>query len=72
MGGTLLAYRNACGWCDERLDAAPMTPDGMLTCPACERRFELRHAGRSPDDEQRQIPPVPLLRGEGRVRVAVA
>ena len=49
-----------------------MTPGGTLTCPACERRFELRHAGRSPDDEQRQIPPVPLLRGEGRVRVAVA
>lgn len=72
VGGTLLAYRNACGWCQARLDAAPMTPGGTLTCPSCERRFELRHAGRSPDDEQQQIPPVPLLRGEGRVRVAVA
>ena len=49
-----------------------MTPGGTLTCPSCERRFELRRAGRSPDDEQRQIAPVPLLRGEGRVRVAVA
>jgi Fe-S cluster biogenesis protein NfuA/nitrite reductase/ring-hydroxylating ferredoxin subunit len=72
VGGTLLAYRNACGVCGARLDGAPMTPDGTLTCPACARRFELRHAGRSPDDEQQQIPPVPLLRGEGRVRVAVA
>ncbi len=72
VGGTLLAYRNACGWCQARLDAAPMTPGGTLTCPSCERRFELRRAGRSPDDEQLQIPPVPLLRGEGRVRVAVA
>ena len=68
VGGTLLAYRNACGVCGARLDGAPMTPGGTLTCPACERRFELRHAGRSPDDEQLQIPPVPLLRGEGRVR----
>jgi Fe-S cluster biogenesis protein NfuA/nitrite reductase/ring-hydroxylating ferredoxin subunit len=71
VGGTLLAYRNACGWCRARLDDAPMAPDGTLTCPSCERRFELRRAGRSPDDDRLQIPPVPLLRGEGRVRVAV-
>jgi len=72
VGGTLLAYRNACGWCRARLDDARMTPGGTLTCPACERRFELRRAGRSPDDDALQIAPVPLLRGEGRVRVAVA
>jgi Fe-S cluster biogenesis protein NfuA/nitrite reductase/ring-hydroxylating ferredoxin subunit len=72
VGGTLLAYRNACGWCQARLDEAAMTPSGTLTCPSCERRFELRRAGRSPDDDALQIPPVPLLRGEGRVRVAVA
>jgi nitrite reductase/ring-hydroxylating ferredoxin subunit len=72
VGGTLLAYRNACGWCRSRLDDARMTPSGTLTCPSCERRFELRRAGRSPDDDALQIAPVPLLRGEGRVRVAVA
>lgn len=72
VGGTLLAYRNACGWCRSRLDAAPMTPGGTLTCPSCERRFELRRAGRSPDDGQLQVTPVPLLRREGRVQVAVA
>jgi Fe-S cluster biogenesis protein NfuA/nitrite reductase/ring-hydroxylating ferredoxin subunit len=71
VGGTLLAYRNACASCGTRLDAAPMTPGGTLACPACERRFELRRAGRSPDDEELQIAPVPLLRGGGRVRVAV-
>jgi Fe-S cluster biogenesis protein NfuA/nitrite reductase/ring-hydroxylating ferredoxin subunit len=72
VGGTLLAYRNACAWCRARLDFAPMTPGGTLTCPSCERRFELRRAGRSPDDDALQIPPVPLLRSDGRVRVAVA
>jgi Fe-S cluster biogenesis protein NfuA/nitrite reductase/ring-hydroxylating ferredoxin subunit len=72
VGGTLLAYRNACGWCRARLDAAPMTPGGLLTCPSCERRFELRRAGRSPDDDALQIAPVPLLRANGGVRVAVA
>jgi Fe-S cluster biogenesis protein NfuA/nitrite reductase/ring-hydroxylating ferredoxin subunit len=71
VGGTLLAYRNSCGWCQARLDDAPMAPDGTLTCPSCERRFELRRAGRSPDDDRLQIPPVPLLRADGRVRVAV-
>ena len=71
VGGTLLAYRNACGWCRARLDDAPMAADGTLTCPSCERRFELRRAGRSPDDDRLQIPPVPLLRSNGGVRVAV-
>lgn len=71
VGGTLLAYRNACGWCRARLDDAPMAADGTLTCPSCERRFELRRAGRSPDDDRLQIPPVPLLRADGAVRVAV-
>ena len=42
-----------------------MTPGGTLTCPSCDRRFELRRAGRSPDDDELQIPPVPLLRGDG-------
>jgi Fe-S cluster biogenesis protein NfuA/nitrite reductase/ring-hydroxylating ferredoxin subunit len=72
VGGTLLAYRNACAWCRMRLDTAPMTAGGLLTCPSCERRFELRRAGRSPDDEALQIAPVPLLRKDGRVRVALA
>jgi Fe-S cluster biogenesis protein NfuA/nitrite reductase/ring-hydroxylating ferredoxin subunit len=72
VGGTLLAYRNACGWCRMRLDTAAMTPGGVLTCASCERRFELRRAGRSPDDDALQIAPVPLLRKDGRVRVALA
>jgi len=72
VGGTLLAYRNVCASCQSRLDTAAMTPDGTLTCPSCERRFALRRAGRSPDDEQLQIAPVPLLRGQGGVRVALA
>jgi Fe-S cluster biogenesis protein NfuA/nitrite reductase/ring-hydroxylating ferredoxin subunit len=71
VGGTLLAYRNECGWCRGRLDTAAMTRSGTLTCPSCERRYELRRAGRSPDDELLQVEPVPLLRGQGRVRVAV-
>jgi Fe-S cluster biogenesis protein NfuA/nitrite reductase/ring-hydroxylating ferredoxin subunit len=72
VGGVLLAYRNACGWCRARLDDAAMTPGGVLTCRSCERRFELRRAGRSPDDDALQVAPVPLLSDEGRVRVALS
>jgi len=71
VGGTVLAYRNACGGCAARLDEAAMTPSGILTCPSCERRFELRRAGRSPENEGLQIAPVPLLRGGDGLRVAV-
>ena len=72
VGGTLLAYRNACGVLRRaaRRRADDARRDAHL--PGVRAAFELRHAGRSPDDEQQQIPPVPLLRGEGRVRVAVA
>lgn len=71
IGGTLLAYRNACGWCSARLDDAVL--DGArLTCPGCEKRFDLVRAGRSPDDDALQLEPVPLLRDGGGVQVALA
>ena len=48
-----------------------MTPGGTLTCAACAHSFELRRAGRAVDDEAFQIAPVPLLRANGGIRVAV-
>lgn len=70
VAGALLAYRNQCGECGSRLDDARMA-SGTLTCPTCAREFDLRRAGRSSDDAL-QILPVPLLTGEGGVRVALA
>jgi len=69
--GTLLAYRDTCAACgatlrDGRLDS------GALACPHCERSFFLPRAGRSMDDERIQLEPVPLLREQGRVKVALA
>ena len=46
VGGTLLAYRNACGWCRMRLDAAAMTADGDAHLPVV--RAALRAAPRGP------------------------
>jgi len=70
VDGTLLAYRNRCAGCGASLDAGVLT-DGALACPSCRRSFFLPRAGRSLGDEQLQLEPVPLLRDQGRVRVAV-
>lgn len=69
--GTLLAYRNTCVGCSGRLDEGVLNA-GALTCPGCSRSFFLPRAGRSMDDDQLQLEPVPLLREDGAVRVALS
>ena len=68
--GTLLAYRNACASCSGRLDTGELS-EGVLTCPSCGRSYFLPRAGRSLDDERIMLGPVPLLRENGSVRVAL-
>ena len=70
VGGTLLAYRNACAGCGAPLHRAELD-GGVLTCLGCRRRFELPLAGRA-IGEDLQLAPVPLLEEGGLVRVAVA
>jgi Fe-S cluster biogenesis protein NfuA/nitrite reductase/ring-hydroxylating ferredoxin subunit len=69
--GTLLAYRNTCVACGGPLDGGALIA-GALTCPGCGRSFFLPRAGRSLDDDDIQLEPVPLLRENGSVRVALA
>jgi Fe-S cluster biogenesis protein NfuA/nitrite reductase/ring-hydroxylating ferredoxin subunit len=71
VDGTLLAYRDRCANCGAPLHEGRLSA-GALACPECERSFFLPRAGRSLDDEQMQLEPVPLLRDEGRVKVALA
>lgn len=71
VDGTLLAYGNACAGCGSRLHEGALQ-GGALSCPACARSFFLPRAGRSMDDDQLQLEPVPLLREQDRVRVALA
>jgi Fe-S cluster biogenesis protein NfuA/nitrite reductase/ring-hydroxylating ferredoxin subunit len=71
VDGTLLAYRNTCVSCGGRLDGGSLV-HGALTCPGCGRSFFLPRAGRSLDDEKLQLEPVPLLREDGVVQVALA
>ncbi len=68
--GELLAYRDSCVACGSSL-AAGVLAEGVLACPACERRFFLPRAGRSLDDERLQLAPVPLLRERGAAKVAL-
>ena len=71
VDGNLLAYQDRCANCGARLhDGLLIT--GKLSCPECARSFFLPRAGRSMDDDRLQLEPVPLLREDGRVKVALA
>jgi Fe-S cluster biogenesis protein NfuA/nitrite reductase/ring-hydroxylating ferredoxin subunit len=69
--GSLLAYVDACADCGESLAGGALS-EGVLACPSCERRYYLPRAGRSLDDDRLQLAPVPLLRDDAGVRVALA
>ena len=69
--GTLLAYRDVCTSCGGTLRDGELSA-GALACPGCQRSFFLPRAGRSIDAERIQLEPVPLLREQGRVKVALA
>jgi Fe-S cluster biogenesis protein NfuA/nitrite reductase/ring-hydroxylating ferredoxin subunit len=71
VGGTLLAYRNACAACGGPLDDGRLA-GGVLSCPGCGRAFDLPRAGRPLEPGVPQLGPVPLLRDpDGSVRVAL-
>ena len=61
VDGDLLAYRNACAACGDRLDGGLLL-GATLSCPSCAHSFELRLAGRSTEGSGLQLAPVPLLR----------
>jgi len=71
VDGTLLAYHDSCAACGAPLHDGLLRA-GALACPQCERTFFLPRAGRSMDDERIQLEPVPLLREQGQVKVALA
>ncbi len=68
--GTLYAYRDACAACGSSL-ADGILDRELLTCPACETRYNVRLAGRGLDDAAVHLDPLPLLTDSQGVRVAV-
>ena len=69
--GTLLAYLDRCASCGGELRGGELSA-GRLASPSCGRGYLLRRAGRSLDDDGLQLDPVPLLRDNGSVRVALS
>ncbi len=69
-GGAYYAYLNACARCGTAWTASGLDGD-FLTCPTCQRRYDVRLAGRSPDDSTLHLNPLPLLAEAGAVRIAV-
>jgi Fe-S cluster biogenesis protein NfuA/nitrite reductase/ring-hydroxylating ferredoxin subunit len=69
--GTLLAYRDVCASCGGTVHDGSLS-GGALACRHCQRSFFLPRAGRSMDDDKLQLEPIPLLREQGHVRVALA
>jgi Fe-S cluster biogenesis protein NfuA/nitrite reductase/ring-hydroxylating ferredoxin subunit len=70
VDGTLLAYRNSCADCGGALDGGALE-QGALRCPGCGRSFFLPQAGRSMDDDHLQLQPIPLLREQEAIKVAL-
>jgi Fe-S cluster biogenesis protein NfuA/nitrite reductase/ring-hydroxylating ferredoxin subunit len=68
--GTLYAYHDACAACGSSLASGALT-DEQLGCPGCGARYDVRSAGRSLDDPQRHLDPLPLLSDSQGIRVAL-
>ena len=67
---TLYAYNNNCPGCGQPLSAARLEGT-VLACPICSQHYDVVRAGRGMDLESLHLEPVPLLRENGRVRVAL-
>ncbi len=71
VGGELYAYRDRCPACGTGLAGAAALDAEVLACGPCRQRFDVRLAGRGLDRPELHLVPLPLLAGDGRVRLAV-
>jgi Fe-S cluster biogenesis protein NfuA/nitrite reductase/ring-hydroxylating ferredoxin subunit len=71
VGGELYAYRDRCPACAAELAAGAALEADVLACGSCRQRFSVRLAGRGVDRPELHLVPLPLLSGDGGVRLAV-
>lgn len=64
------AYGITCPGCGQPLEGGRIE-NTILACPTCRQRFDLVHAGRGVDIATLYLEPVPLLKEDGRARVAI-
>jgi Fe-S cluster biogenesis protein NfuA/nitrite reductase/ring-hydroxylating ferredoxin subunit len=77
LGDDLFAYRDQCPACGENLAGAMLqrrlgdsAANLILVCPHCRARYDARRAGAGLDSD-RHLEPLPLLRHDGVLSVAV-
>jgi Fe-S cluster biogenesis protein NfuA/nitrite reductase/ring-hydroxylating ferredoxin subunit len=70
LDGELYAYRDRCPACGAGLAGAALAA-GVLACGSCGQRYDVRLAGRGVDNPGVHLVPLPLLAGDGGVRLAV-
>jgi Fe-S cluster biogenesis protein NfuA/nitrite reductase/ring-hydroxylating ferredoxin subunit len=63
LANDLYAYRNLCPNCGASLEGGSLKV-ADLGCPGCERRYDVRRAGRCLDDPVLHLEPIPLLETE--------
>ncbi|MBA2519426.1 MAG: NifU family protein [Chloroflexia bacterium] len=68
--GNLYAYRNACPACDATWEGTGLEGQ-ILSCPACDQRYDVHLAGKGVERPELHLAPLPLLREDGQVRIAV-
>ena len=70
IADTFYAYSDHCPGCGGGLAEATLT-QAILTCPACRQSYDLVKAGRGLDTSELHLDPFPLLKKNGRARVAL-
>jgi Fe-S cluster biogenesis protein NfuA/nitrite reductase/ring-hydroxylating ferredoxin subunit len=70
VDGDLYAYRDRCAACAASLRGAALNGQ-LVVCPSCDGSFDVRQAGRAPDNGL-HLDPLPLLVDRGHVRIAVS
>jgi Fe-S cluster biogenesis protein NfuA/nitrite reductase/ring-hydroxylating ferredoxin subunit len=68
---SLYAYRNSCASCGRSLDDGRLE-DERLTCTGCGQSFNVRLAGRSTQNRDLHLQPLPLLQQNGSLRIAMS
>lgn len=67
---TLYAYRDRCPSCSSAIEGGKLS-GGLLTCPSCAERYDVRLAGRSIRRREVHLEPYPLLEDDRGVRIAL-
>jgi Fe-S cluster biogenesis protein NfuA/nitrite reductase/ring-hydroxylating ferredoxin subunit len=71
VGPSLYAYRDSCPGCAGAIHTGALDKS-VLSCPSCGQRYDVRLAGRSLENRELHLEPVPLLEDAAGVRVALA